>query len=178
MSISPYKILSYRPHWKWFRALYLYDMNDVTKLASMIETEDIPIQIKKQITDIVSGQRSPNKNSASKLKVKPDQRLNLLVKLYDYEEERIELIKNFYKQKKEFELLINIKSVQHSENYDDKKYLKKELQFSRGPFFEKEHDEMVRINFKKTCLQFGEKPSTIRPSYVKFRNKLQKWPYL
>jgi hypothetical protein len=62
---------------RWTAALVAFDFCDPSLLATMIENQPIPIEIRSVIATIVAGVRKPNKRSAAKSKLPPAERYQI-----------------------------------------------------------------------------------------------------
>lgn len=54
---------------RWTRALVAYDFCDPALLASLIESEPVPEELRPVIATIIAGKRKPNRRAAAKSKV-------------------------------------------------------------------------------------------------------------
>ena len=73
---------SFWEDWDWIKAMDAYDFADTSPLAELLRSERaIPANIRLKIAEIVEGERKPNRKAAAKLKVDPQERLEIAAKL-------------------------------------------------------------------------------------------------
>lgn len=68
--------------WHWWSAVWAFDYGDRETLAELIRNEEIPLEYKKVVASIVSGDRKPNLKASVKSKVKPTDRAEILNAYY------------------------------------------------------------------------------------------------
>ena len=63
--------------WKWVIALDSWDYCDPLPLSELLLQQEIPIEFKQALSDIVSSKRKPNKKAAAKLKIPASERMKI-----------------------------------------------------------------------------------------------------
>lgn len=79
MSDVPYRM---KELWEWVAALYSYDYGDPEPISSLVRKgEPIPEEFINAISDILKGDRRPNKKAVAKLKIPVHEHMKIFVSL-------------------------------------------------------------------------------------------------
>lgn len=172
MFTQRYLKLINRSGWLWFRAIYLFRLNQPKELVNLINNKDIPKNFRKDISSIVTGNLKPNKNSSSKLKTTAEKRLDLLINLFDYEDELQRKFIEFERKKSE--------AIKHKTLKVEKELTQLEIDFHSkyrvSPKYLKsaEYSQMIRQNFILCCEKHGTTRSCIKKAYEDFKIQVHK----
>lgn len=173
MGIYNYTKLSMRPNWQWFRAMYLFNLNQPEELCLLIQNENMPTYFRHPICEIITGKRVPNKNSAVKLKTTPQKRLSLFEKLYDYEEGLRWWRKQLtYKQS---ELNNNNSSQLQEDCYKIQRIIQENYINIQEYGGNRSDDALIQNYLYSQCYKAETTPSCIKKPYETFKLQLNNW---
>lgn len=174
MEYFTYIPLRNRRNWKWFRARYLYFLNEPKELADLIKTNNLPKFFRKDISNIVSGKRKPNKNSSAKLKNKsPLDRFLLLEAIFDYNDELSLRLDRYSMDKNEIANNKTPENVSVFRQLESDFYNKFRVNICSVD--NKKQLKIIKNNFFDHCYDAKTTPTCMKKAYENFKLDVFKW---